>query len=116
MASGTTIVESAQARLRRWSAPMARMRRWSAQPDSSRRVTAVLGELSNRNWNCSDLAPTADRVAIALSAGNPLRRRLSRSRNGMRAGAKGDVDFDRLGIGAGTNVIDVGCGAGKALL
>ena len=31
------------------------------------------------------------------------------------AGTLKNVDFDRLDVGAGTSVIDVGCGAGRRL-
>ena len=99
-----------------------RLRRAGAAGDAAELIR-VLGELLDSPDKRRRLGAAGRRGPSRCSAGNPWRRRPYASTNRPSRGqaerpdqASGrvlTVDFDRLGIGPGTKVIDVGCGAGR---
>ena len=112
MASGTRSSPAGPARCPRWSAPTARCARL-VRPADVDELTAVLGELLDSPLELRRLgapgAARARRVQLGIRCGT--------DRRGVRAARTRVGHADRrlrpTGVGAGTKVIDVGCGAGR---
>ena len=105
-----------QVRCPRWSASTANARGWSTRrrrrADSGARRTARLADGAAQARRQRADAARVDVFSwesVAAQTVAVYERACERVQNGHML----TVDFDRLGVGPGTKVIDVGCGAGR---